>query len=129
MKYIGIDYGAKRIGIAISDKDGRIAFPHKTIDNRRDVASRIARMAEEEHVTGIVLGDTRAISGAANPITKEAEAFAQRLSAHTDIPVKKVWEAWSSIEANRYTKQDAKDDSSAAAIILQRFLDMRGSVE
>lgn len=128
MKYLGVDYGAKRIGTAVSDKDGRIAFPHRTIPNSGDVASRIARLAEEQHAVAIVIGDTRALSGAANPITKEAEAFATRVSAHTDIPVKRVWEAWSSVEASRYSGKDAKDDSSAAAIILQRFLDMRGSV-
>lgn len=126
MKYLGIDYGAKHIGIALSDKEGRIAFPHGTIENRRDVASKIARMAEEEHVATIVLGDTRTVSGRANSITKEAEEFAKRVSAHTDIPVKRVWEAWSSIEASRYSDKETKDDSSAAAIILQRFLDMRG---
>ncbi|RJR12901.1 Holliday junction resolvase RuvX [Candidatus Parcubacteria bacterium] len=129
MKYLGIDYGAKRIGTAISDKDGRIAFPHRVIPNSRDAASRVARLVAEEHIAAIVIGDTRAVSGAANPVTKEAEEFAKRISAHTDIPVTRVWEAWSSIESTRYT-EGAKNDASAAAIILQRFLDMRGgSVE
>ncbi len=126
MKYLGIDYGAKRVGIAISDDTGAIAFPRETIPNDERLLARAARLAEEEKIGTIVVGDTRAAGGRENPITAEADRFARDLKERTRLPVERIFEVWSSIEASRLTGDEGHDDAVAAAIILQRYLEMRG---
>jgi putative Holliday junction resolvase len=127
MKYIGIDYGSKTVGIAISDDEGKIAFPRAEIPNDEKLLSFVARMASEEKTEQVIVGDTRSHGGAENPVTKEAERFAGELARETGLPVSRAFEAWSSVEASRYApKGQEHNDAAAAAIILQRFLDMKG---
>lgn len=124
MRYLGIDYGGKRIGLAISSEG--IAFPRDTLDNDDALFVMLRDIIEKEKVSAVVVGDTRAFGGGENPITKEADAFIARLKKEMDVPVTPVWEAGSSVEASRYAPEGRpKDDAAAAAIILQRYLDMR----
>lgn len=126
MRYLGIDYGARRLGLALSDERGEFAFPKETIPNDATSVDRIAQIIQREKAEGIVIGDTRALSGAENPITEESDAFARMLEKNTGISVVRSWEAWSSVEASRFApKGKEHDDASAAAIILQRYLDTR----
>jgi putative holliday junction resolvase len=125
-KYLGIDYGAKRIGVAVSDNEGAIAFPRATIKNDVRLMESIKRLIAKENIGSIVIGDTRSFSNLENHVTKDAEGFVRRLKKETSLPVESVWEAGSSIEASRYAPEDAgHSDGAAAAIILQRFFDMR----
>ena len=125
MKYLGLDYGARRIGFAVSDAEGKIAFPRTTLPNDGKLLAELVRIVADEEIEHIIVGDTRSHGGASNPVTAEAEAFARELKRATGIPVARQFEAWSSIEASRYAPQGkGHDDASAAAIILQRFLDM-----
>ena len=123
MRYLGIDYGAKRIGLALSDPGAQFAFPHETIPNDATTIDRLHNIVKREEVKGVVIGDARAANGEANPITEAAEHFIQTLNTlHIDVHV--VSEAWSSVEAARFAPKGAEhNDASAAAIILQRFLD------
>jgi len=130
MRFLGIDYGAKRLGIAVSDEKAGFAFPKETIPNDASAIDRITKIVKEEEVKVLVMGDTRAANGAENPITEEADAFAQSLSRHVGLPIEWVREAWSSVEAARFApKGKEHDDAAAAAIVLQRFLDMRRQPE
>lgn len=126
MRYLGIDYGAKRVGIAISDKEGKIAFPHLVIPNK-DLISQISSIVKEKGIERVVLGDTRTVSGKENPITAEAEKFAKELSDCLKMPIEKIFESWSSMETLMHSSSGLKDDSRAAAFILQRYLDINGS--
>ncbi len=125
MKYLGIDYGGKRIGIAVSDEGGTIAFPRTTIANMRGVIQTIKELVRVENVGYIVVGDTKSYGGVPNPITTQVKNFVDDLKAELDVPIASSWEAGSSIEANRYAPDDRHDDSAAAAIILQRYLDIK----
>jgi len=126
MKYLGIDFGTKRIGIAISDAAGTIAFPRATLPNDAQLFSQLEELVKNEKVTCIVVGDTRSHGGKDNPVTAEAEEFVVALQKALATPVERVWEMWSSIEASRYAPEGQEhNDASAAAIILQRFLDTR----
>ncbi len=126
MKHLGIDYGAKYVGLAITDADGTIAFPRAEIPNDAALLPFLVRMIEQEKIGHIIVGDTRTHGGAENPVTKAAEAFVAQLSQATAIPVEFATEIWSSIEASRYApKGEEHNNAAAAAIILQRFLDMR----
>lgn len=126
MKYLGIDFGTKRVGVAISDAAGMIAFPRATLPNDGQLFSQLSELVKNENIGVIVVGDTRSHGGNDNPVTAEAEAFVAALQSAIAVPIERVWEMWSSIEASRYAP-DGKghDDASAAAIILQRFLDTR----
>lgn len=127
MRYLGIDYGAKRIGIALSDPGAQFAFPHETIPNDATTFDRIRQVVKREEVGALVVGDARASNGVANPVTENADAFTKSLENHMRIPVHVVSEAWSSVEAGRFAPKGREhNDASAAAIILQRFLDTQG---
>ena len=124
MRYIGIDYGDKKIGLALSDEAGQFAFPKDILVNDHRAVARIAELAQHEKVVAIIVGDTRSLSGRPNTITAEADRFADALSAASGIKLIRVREAFSSAEAMRYAPNNQRhDDSAAAAIILQRFLD------
>ncbi len=126
MKYLGIDFGMKRIGLAVSDGAGTIAFPRATLPNDGKVFSQIAQLITDEKVGAIVVGDTRSHGGKDNPVTADAESFVAALEVKITVPIERIWEMWSSIEASRYAPEGkGHDDASAAAVILQRFLDTR----
>ncbi len=124
MRYLGIDFGTKRLGIAISDDAGSFAFPRDVIEKNASVFDELSRIVEKEKIDAIVMGDTLTLNGGANAITGESDAFAKKIGEVLKIPVHRIREAWSSQEADRFAPQGRKhNDSSAAAIILQRFLD------
>lgn len=124
MRYLGIDYGAKRVGLAISDVAGGFAFPKGDLPNDSSLVGELIMLATKEHVDAFVIGDTRTLYGAANPVTARSDEFASALASASKLPVHRVGEAWSSAEAMRYAPAGKRhDDSAAAAIILQRFLD------
>ena len=130
MRYLGIDYGAKRIGIAVSDDAASFAFPKETIPNDASAIDRITTIVKTDGIGAIVIGDARALNGEKNPITNEADAFGASLGAYVRLPVHTTWEAWSSVEAARFApKGGVHNDAAAAAIILQRFLDTLHSSE
>src|SRR3989344_4784574 len=115
MKYLGIDYGAKRIGLAVS------------VENNANVFGVLSGLVNKEKVGCIIVGDTRTLSGSENPVTPASDTFAEELKTHVGVPVERAIEAMSSIEASRYAeKGNEHDDAAAAAVILQRYLDMRG---
>lgn len=122
MKYLGIDYGTKRIGIAISDESGEFAFP-KMIVGVADVLQTISDLVAQEHIEGIVVGKSVASNGQNNEITSKVEEFKEKLKMATRLPVYSQDEGFSSMEAHRYQTVAGSRDDSAAAIILQRFLD------
>ena len=128
MKYLGIDFGSRQIGIAISDEGGTMAFPRTEIPNDKNVKEFIARMIEEEGVGAVVVGDTRAFNGGENRITEQADRFIAELTKLVTVPVHVALEGGTSVEAARFApKGHTHDDAAAAAIILQRFLDMHPS--
>jgi putative Holliday junction resolvase len=124
MKVLGIDYGRKRVGLAISDDSAGFAFPLETVA-QKDALARIKALVAERGIGEIAMGDTRSYGDLENPVTAEAERFAQTLRAEIGVPVVLVFEAGSSIESNRHTEGQGHDDSAAAAIILQRHLETR----
>lgn len=130
MRYLGIDYGTKHLGIAVSDDAGSFAFPRDVLSNDAKAVEKIFHIVEKENIEGIVIGDTRFLNGGANTITESSDTFAENVELYCKIAVHRVREAWSSAEADRYAPQGRKhSDSAAAAIILQRFLDSRSKSE
>ena len=138
MRVIGIDVGARRIGLAVSDATRTLARPLETIavadarDGVERVARRIAQLAEEEEgVSAIVVGVPRRLDGSESDMTKMARAFVDALRARTSIPIETADERLTSVEAESrlairerdWKKRKAKLDAAAAAILLQEYLD------
>lgn len=124
MTIIGIDYGTKRVGVAISDTSETLAFPKEVICNTLNthVAEKIRSIYEKENARMIVLGHSKNSQGEDNTVMEVVREFKTLLEAFS-IPVVFQEESWSSAEASRYQGHIADLDASAAAIILQRFLD------
>lgn len=129
MKYLGIDYGEKRIGIAASDDSGAFAFARKTISNNAKTLETILNCIKEEGSKALVMGIPKTAPGTKNPIEDDIREFADKLQAESELPLYFQDEQFSSIEASRFAPNDKKDDAVSAAIILQRYLDAHPSVE
>lgn len=126
MKHFAIDYGSKRIGTAVSNAEGTIAFPRTTIPNNADALPAILRMLAEEKAGVIVMGDTLTLSGRENTVTEAVRKFAEKLEEAAQLPLLWAREAGSTLGATEFTGE-GHDDASAAAFTLQRYLDMRKS--
>ncbi len=139
MKLLGIDYGTKRIGLAISDEGMKFAFPKKILENKLGVIEELGQVIKNEKIFEIVIGDALNTDGSANDVTPELNSFIDELGHKFQLPIKKEREFFTSIEARgregkesrnaREIKRDtsAKVDASAAALILQRYLDKRNN--
>lgn len=132
MRYLGIDYGTKRIGIAVSDEDGRVAFPLGVVEAGREALGEIAALAKENSVEGIVIGESRNLAGEPNPIMKDIEQFKKDIEGLTGLTAVYEREFFTSALAARQYAPDGsrkanpsheKLDASAAALILQSYLD------
>lgn len=124
MKYLGIDVGTKRVGLATSDEAGGFAFP-KGIVPAEDAEKKIVALCKGEHIEGIVIGQSIASNEAENDTQAFIERFAKRVEATTGLPIHFEREDFSSVEAHRYQTDAGRRDDSAAAVILQRFLDRK----
>ncbi|MEN9852645.1 MAG: hypothetical protein RI996_588 [Candidatus Parcubacteria bacterium] len=122
MKYLSIDYGSKKVGIATSDDDGRMAYPCMIADNDKSLMGDIKEIVRAMKINEIVIGESVDQNGKPNEIMKEIRSFAVRLEDELDLPVHFEKEFMTSIEARRMQSQHIVDDS-AAALILQRYLD------
>ncbi|TSC67663.1 MAG: putative holliday junction resolvase [Parcubacteria group bacterium Gr01-1014_72] len=145
MRYLGIDYGIKRVGIALSDEGGRLAFPKTVLPNDKALVPAITALCVQENVGAIVVGESRDFGGRENTIAPKARAFADALEKATGLPIHFEQEYWSSEEAVRFQPRRPDPgrgsglrlprragrpmanndmlDASAAAIILQRYLE------
>ena len=137
MRHLGIDYGSKRIGLALSDEGGTLAFPYMIVKNGPDTVEEILGICGKENVSAIVIGESHDLSGMKNKIMGSIEMFKRNLEAETDIPVSFQKEFLTTVEARgREGKERNNDrkvakgpqasaDASAAALILQRYLDKK----
>ncbi len=120
-KYLGIDWGEKRIGLASADSETKLALPFKTVSNLLELISVISA----EEIDCLVLGYPRKMSGeqADNP---NWQIFVDQLKKQVDIPIVFLDERLSSLAADALGKKNkakAGRDEIAAALILQNYLD------
>lgn len=122
MRYLGIDYGSKRIGLAVGDDGIRIAFPREVIQNDPQVLERIKALCQKDKIEAIVLGQSLDYKGQPNEVQSQITKFKSELESVTRLPIYYQSETLTSAEAARSTAK-ANLDASAAAIILQTYLD------
>lgn len=126
LKYLGIDYGSKRVGVAVSDEKGEFAFPYTTLSAGKNLINELRPILGTEHIGAIVIGESRDFKGQANPINADILMFKERLEKEVSLPVFLEAEYWSSAQAERFQGKHDKLDASAAAVILQSYLDKHG---
>ncbi len=125
MRYLGIDYGRKRMGLAISDEEGKIAFPRMqfTIYNLPHTTKILLDIIKKEGVEKIVVGVPVTFGGKESAQTVEARAFGEKLQKAIQLPVEFENELLTTKMAVRGGVAKSKVDASSAAIILQSYLD------
>jgi putative Holliday junction resolvase len=139
-RILGIDFGERRVGIAVSDPTATIAQPLTTLTRRRGKrppVEAVARIAEANEATEIVLGLPLTPEGEESDWTRAVRAFGTRLAERTGLPVHYVDERLSSVRAERAVRslglprreRERKErvDLAAAVIILQSYLDRRAA--
>lgn len=138
---LGIDYGARRIGLALSDATATLASPWRLLqrppseaETLRLLITEITTLAgEDDGLEAVVVGWPRRLNGSPTDQTPIVEAFANALKAQVGVPVILQDERLSSHEAESrlaaresdWRKRKAKLDAAAAAVILQDYLDGR----
>lgn len=136
MRVIGLDYGTKTVGVALSDESGLIAQPYLTIERKhanklRQTYARIEEIIIENNVNKIVLGYPKNMNNTEGERAEDTRAFMENLERRTGLPVILVDERLTTVEADRILAETgvAKSarkqyiDKMAAAIILQNYLD------
>ena len=123
MKYLGIDFGSKRVGVAVSDDGGEMAFPHSVLPNDEKLLENIKKIIKDEKIGEIVMGESKNFQGQPNEIMKEIETFKKVLEEKTKLKVIFEPEFLTSHQAQQFQGKNELHDASAAAIILQSFLD------
>jgi putative Holliday junction resolvase len=130
--FLGVDYGKARTGLALSDPEGRLAYPLETVTHRGldDLAARLAEFASEHHASGVVLGYPRHLDGRPGDLAADVEQLAERLRTRGLHVV--LWdERLTSWEANRLLREAPGRkghrkpgvDAVAATVLLQSYLD------
>ena len=132
-RVLGVDYGHKRVGLAVSDPGRKIAFPLTTHErgSKEQDAAFFVRMVESEEIGKIVLGLPVHLDGREGQKAQEVRAFGAWLAETTGLPVVYFDERFTTVEAESalweagltHNKRKARRDRVAAQILLQAYLD------
>jgi putative Holliday junction resolvase len=142
MRFLGVDYGAKRIGLALSDYTATLARPWQMVPAAGrpvESAARVARVVSELRASddgeldGIVVGLPRRLNGDDTDQSPQVRLFVEALAAQTHLPVHTQDERLTSVEAEArlamrerdWKKRKALIDAESASIVLQDYLDHR----
>ena len=133
MKYLAIDYGQKRTGLAVCDPDEIICSPLAVLDGGKNLISRICETIEAEKIEAVIVGLPLNMDGTKGRQAQSTEEFAGQLKKQIDIPIHFCDERLSTFAAGeKFANLDIKSskrkkplDAVAAAEILQSFLDSK----
>jgi putative Holliday junction resolvase len=133
MRYLAIDYGAKRTGLAVCDAAETIASPYGVLHGQKDLARRIGQIVASENIEAVVVGLPLNMDDSEGPQARRVRAFAKELAAQVHVPVHLQDERLSSFGAEQKLeetglsrgKKRERVDAVAAAEILQAFLEQK----
>ena len=135
MRVLALDFGERRIGVALSDPTGMLASPLTTLTRGRDGSDvgEVLRLAAENDVGEIVVGMPMSLSGRRGPQADRVTRFADALRRAADIPVLSADERYSTVQAERALRESGVEpsrergrvDAAAAAVVLQSYLDAK----
>lgn len=131
MKYLGIDYGSKKVGLALSDEAGTMGFPHSVVPNTPKLLEHVCALIAEKDAGAVVIGESKDYSGRDNPAAQGARELGAQITERCGAPVFYESETLTTAEARRQHEADGKTrapkksrdvDHSAAALILTSYL-------
>jgi putative Holliday junction resolvase len=132
-RWLALDYGSKRIGIAISDPTGFLAspLPFLLLHPWKVFVTELKNIIEEKGVSGILIGMPRNMDGSYGPSSQAVKEFIEKLKQNIDLEFKTIDERLSTVQASRMLheaghdsrQQKIKIDSASAQVLLQQFLD------
>ncbi|MGH2768834.1 MAG: Holliday junction resolvase RuvX [Actinomycetota bacterium] len=131
MTVLAVDPGSRRIGVAISDPDGKVGFPLDVLQRSGDWLGRLAELVRERDVGEVLVGLPRRLDGSEGPAAEQARALAAALASAIPVPVRLVDERMTTAAADRALaaagvrsrRRRRVVDGSAAALLLQSYLD------
>lgn len=121
-KLMAIDFGSKRVGIALTDESRQFALPYAVWPNHRELLEKVLKLRELEGVEKIVMGESKNFKGEANLIQEEILNFKKKLEEN-GVEVILHPEIFTTVEARQTQGQTKMTDASAAALILKSFID------
>jgi len=141
MKYLAIDYGQKKIGLAISDSSGTVAMPYAIVSNSRNFIQELEEIIKKEQIDEIVFGESKDFKNQDNYINTEIKKVAKKVQQDLKIQVHFINEVFTSMQAkwgtekqirrshkkSRKSGAEKRIDDKAAMMILQTFLSKRNS--
>ena len=130
-RVLGIDWGARRIGVAVSDVAQDFIFTRPIVENKpwsRAAVAGVAQVIEDEDVVGIVIGLPIRMDGSESETTMAVRTFARDLTTYTDLPIVFIEENLTSFEAGEHltgikrAKMKEQLDSESAKVILENAI-------
>jgi putative holliday junction resolvase len=122
MKLMGLDYGTKRVGVALSDDKAMMAFPHVVLPNDPALMKSIEEIVNKEKVGMIIIGHSFDRKGGTNAVHEKVEELIQDITLHIGIPVELEPEQYTTQEALRFQGRTTMTDAAAASIILNSYI-------
>ena len=124
---MGIDYGTKRVGVAVSDESGSIAFPRTTYANDSTLIPMLVTLIRNERAAVVIIGESKDKDGKDNPVMAAARHLGSDLEQAVAVAVHYEPEFYTSVEARRLPAQAGgvpsnAVDAQAAAIILNSYI-------
>jgi len=124
-RILGIDYGTKRVGIAMSDTDGLMAFPDDVLPNDSKLIEKIATKIKNNQIKKVSIGESKNYKMEDNAIMSDIIDLKEVIEKTMEIDVELEPEFMTSMQAEKIQGKNDMIDASAAAIILQAHLDRK----
>jgi putative Holliday junction resolvase len=121
-RLMGIDYGKKRVGVAISDESHSMAFPHTVFPNDAQLVKKLSEVITKEAISEIVIGHSLDKEGNPNSIHAKVEELMTDLTLETGLPIHLQSELYTTQAALRIQGRNAMTDAAAATLILDTFI-------
>lgn len=122
MRRLGIDFGTKKIGLALTDESGVMAFPYDVIPNDSKFLDTIESLIADKKIEEIVIGHSLNLDGVPNSVQDQIDAFISDMTLRQPIPIHLEPEQLSTQQAMKTTGRNNQTDAAAAAIILDAFI-------
>ena len=122
-RVMGIDFGTKRIGLALSDENRGMAFPLQVLENNKLAISTLSKIIKEKGVVLVVIGESKDFQMKDNPVMEAVRVFENLLSIESGVEIDYEPEFLTSHQAHHIQGKTKMLDASAATIILQSYLD------
>lgn len=122
MRKLGIDYGTKKVGLAMTDESGSMAFPHSVIPTTPDILKKIVAIIEKEKISEIIIGHSLDRNGKPNAVHAAVEELMLDLTLETGLPIHLQPEQYTTQAAIQLQGKTPMTDAAAAALILDSFI-------